>query len=123
MCYGPYANKSTFIGKIISSYKSDNIISLFNKGSQVRDFIYVDDVISALAYPSLPSGFNIYNLGADSTNFRTIVELFEVQHKLDGVEDTSDEITSNFTKFSKATGWTPKYNLVSGIERTKKLLN
>tara|TARA_B100001250_G_C19704774_1_gene746439 strand:+ start:94 stop:981 length:888 start_codon:yes stop_codon:yes gene_type:complete len=122
MCYGPFANKSTFIGKIIASYKSDNIITLYNKGSQIRDFIYVDDVISALSFPDLPSGFNIYNLGADSSNFKNIVELFEVQYKLEGFENNYDVITSNFTKFSEVTGWTPTYNIASGIERTKELI-
>ena len=62
-CYGSNQNRENFIGKLIQSSIDGTELTLFNQGSQIRDYLYIDDLVRALTLENFPEGFNIYNLG------------------------------------------------------------
>ena len=63
------------------SQKKDPII--FGDGTQTRDFIYVDDAISAIVNSSEVSNHKIINVGSGvSTSFNQIIETINTQFNL-----------------------------------------
>tara|TARA_Y100001968_G_C19402028_1_gene741529 strand:- start:61 stop:975 length:915 start_codon:yes stop_codon:yes gene_type:complete len=117
--YGAYQNKINLIGKLWQS-KSDKLpIRLFKRGSQIRDFIYIDDIAHALGITNYPNGFSIYNLGGpESTSFRTFAERIGANFSLEGEETEEDFILSDTSKIFKDTGWKPSIKLDEGIKLT-----
>lgn len=67
--YGPH-KKSKFLGYNLVNYfidtaKSNGIIKIFGAGTQLRDYLYIDDAIDAFLKTTDPiSNSQIYNLGS-----------------------------------------------------------
>ena len=68
--YGPYqdANDRSFgvVNKFIASAVADNPITIFGDGSQLRDYIYVDDVIFVMLLSAISdsAGGKVINVGS-----------------------------------------------------------
>ena len=126
--YGKNSPKHLVTSKIISQLNKKSI-KLGNIKTK-RDFIFLDDVISAirLVY-SKSKGFNTFNVGTGESH--SIEELCNIIKKLKNkktnVESLSSlkrdtdvpEIVANISKIKKL-GWTPHVPLENGL---KKLLN
>jgi CDP-glucose 4,6-dehydratase len=96
-----------------------------------REFIYVDDVVDAyvaLASDSFRPG-SVYNIGLDDPiKIRTLVKTISllvsgvtVEPEIVKREPTFKEIERqciNSNKLYTDTGWSPKYNLESGLKQT-----
>lgn len=130
--YGPFDNKTKFIPYIINSCKG-NIPELnLTLGEQRRDFIHVNDVISAYLLlvkqeQEKSHWFNEYEVGTgNSVPLRQLVELIHEKTKsktllrfgalpyheneiMDSKADNSD---------TKKLGWKYQINLDNGIEAT-----
>jgi CDP-paratose 2-epimerase len=105
-------------------------ITIYGDGRQVRDVLYVDDLVDAfllaLQHMDALSG-QAFNIGGGPENTTSLLELIERigalhGHRpeiLPGAWRTGDQLyyVSDFRKFSQATGWRPKAGIAEGLER------
>ena len=133
--YGPRQlvrhNRQGFIGWFIRLAVEGREIDIFGDGSQVRDFVYVDDVSDAF----LRAGAldvcdgDVFNVGgSEPISHRDLTAmLIEVAGSgtmrfVDWPPDKKIIDIGSFyadsTKFSRATGWRPTVNLREGLART-----
>jgi len=104
-------------------------LELWN-GELMRDFSYIDDVVSALmiAGGMDEGGCQIYNLGGTRIHLRELAELLISIHgrgiirskKYPGERKMIEigTIYSDDSKFKKKTGWNPQVPLPEGLRRT-----
>lgn len=106
-------------------------LTVYGKGQQQRDYIYVEDLVeaalAAAVSPDAPG--QVYNVGSGTgVSFREMAE--EVARQIPGVAvtevewnpsryfvETGDYI-SDITKIGKEIGWKPRVSLKEGISRT-----
>jgi UDP-glucose 4-epimerase len=133
--YGPRQlirhNRQGFIGWFIRLALEGREIQIYGDGSQVRDFIYVDDAADAFLRAGFDDACNgeVFNVGgsepiahrelvtmlidaAGSGSVR-FVEWPEEKRRIDIGSFYSDS-----SKFMRATGWRPAVELRDGLTRT-----
>ena len=101
---------------------------LYGDGTQTRDFTHVDDVVRAIVTALEHRLDGVYNVGTGrATDFNTLVAMLNEQMGTDlepryvpnpipehvYVHDTC----ADYRRLRAATGWTPRIDLESGIER------
>ncbi|MCC7008731.1 MAG: NAD-dependent epimerase/dehydratase family protein [Acidobacteria bacterium] len=133
--YGPRQlirhNRQGFIGWFIRLAIEDREIQVYGDGSQVRDFVYVDDVCDAFLRAGHCDDCNgdVFNVGGlQPIAHRDLVRLLidragtgrvrfvpwpEDKRRIDIGSFYSDS-----SKFSTATGWSPAVDLSTGFDRT-----
>ena len=133
--YGPRQlikhNRQGFIGWFIRLAIEDREIQVFGDGSQMRDFVYVDDAVDAF----LRAGFcdtcdgNVFNVGGtEPIAHKDLVELLidvagtgratyvpwpDEKKRIDIGSFYSDS-----SKFTRTTTWRPAVSLREGFQRT-----
>jgi UDP-glucose 4-epimerase len=134
--YGPRACiKSadfTFNNYFIGLALQDKQITIYGDGKQLRNFIYIDDAISALimaAQSDKTKGEVFFAVGDDHYSVASIAQkivnvfqrgslkFIEWPHNRKATE-IGDAVISN-EKFKKTLHWKPEYSLDSGLEETK----
>jgi CDP-paratose 2-epimerase len=104
-------------------------ITLYGDGKQVRDILYVEDLVDAmlLAQRNIRelSG-QAFNMGGGPANAVSLLELLDMIGRLHGKKPeiewggwrTGDQryYVSDFTKFKEATGWEPRVGAKRGVE-------
>jgi UDP-glucose 4-epimerase len=133
--YGPRQlikhNRQGFIGWFIRLAIEDREIQVFGDGSQLRDFVFVDDAADAFlrAGASDACDGEVFNVGgSEPISHRDLVELLidiagtgRVRYVPWPAEKKQIDIGSFYsdsTKFGTATGWTPAVPLRDGFART-----
>ena len=136
--YGPgqsLSNPYTGILSIFSTQiKNNNDINIFEDGKESRDFVYIDDVVSAtiLGLENEDSDYQSFNVGSG-----TRVSVLQIARKLVELyqSDTKIKITGNFrlgdirhnfadlTKIKMILGYIPKYQFDKGISEFVKWVN
>ncbi len=133
--YGPRQlvkhNRQGFIGWFIRLAVEDREIQLFGDGAQLRDFVYVDDVVDAFLRAGASDACNgeVFNVGGDGpVSLRDLTELLvEVAgtghvHYVEWPEDRRAIDIGGFyadsSKFQRAVGWRGKVDLREGLTRT-----
>ena len=133
--YGPRQlikhNRQGFIGWFIRLAIENREIQIFGDGSQMRDFVYVDDAADAFlrAGASDACDGDVFNVGgAEPTSHRDLVALLidtagsgRVRYVDWPPEKKRIDIGSFYsdsTKFQKRVGWTPRVDLREGLTRT-----
>jgi UDP-glucose 4-epimerase len=133
--YGPRQlirhNRQGFIGWFIRLALENREIQIYGDGSQVRDFVYVDDVSDAFLRAGYFDACNggVFNVGgSEPIAHRELVALLidvaqrgsmrfvhwpDEKRRIDIGSFYSDS-----TKFTDATGWTPTIDLRTGLTRT-----
>lgn len=133
--YGPRQlirhNRQGFIGWFIRLALDDQEIQVFGDGSQMRDFVYVDDAADAFlrAGASDACDGDVFNVGGlEPISHRDLVSLLietagsgrvryvewpEEKKRIDIGSFYSDS-----TKFQRTVGWMPRVNLREGLRRT-----
>ena len=110
-------------------------ITLFGDGRQVRDILYIDDLVDAflLADREIDRlAGQVFNIGGGPDNVISLLDLLDRIAALDGVrpevrqEDwrTGDQryYVSDTRRFEAATGWRPQVGAAQGIERLHRWL-
>jgi CDP-paratose 2-epimerase len=105
-------------------------VTVFGDGCQVRDILYVDDLINAmeLAMNSTSSlSGQAFSIGGGPENTLSLIELFDQIQKLHGHTPpiqfaqwrAGDQkyYVSDTSKFTKLTGWMPETNVQLGLEK------
>ncbi len=133
--YGPRQlvrhNRQGFIGWFIRLAIENREIQIFGDGSQMRDFVYVDDAADAFlrAGASDACDGDVFNVGgAEPISHRDLVALLidtagsgSVRYVDWPPEKKRIDIGSFYsdsTKFQKRVGWTPQVDLREGLRRT-----
>jgi len=133
--YGPRQlikhNRQGFIGWFIRLAIEDREIQIFGDGSQLRDFVYVDDAADAFlrAGASDACDGGVFNVGGtEPIAHRDLVRLLldvagagSVTHVPWPPEKKQIDIGSFYSdssKFTASSGWTPSVSLREGFERT-----
>jgi CDP-paratose 2-epimerase len=109
---------------------AERAIVLYGDGMQVRDLLYVDDLIDAflLAQANIHTlSGRAFNIGGGLGNTLSLLELIDI---IGAVHGTKPEIrmepwrcadqryyVSDTRRFKAATGWSPKVNTRQGVER------
>lgn len=133
--YGPRQlirhNRQGFIGWFIRLALEDREIEVFGDGSQIRDFVYVDDAVEAFMLAGATDDVNgeVFNVGgSEHIAHRDLVALLV---ELAGTgrfrfvdwppEKKAIDIGSFYTdasRFTSATGWAPRVSMREGLART-----
>jgi CDP-paratose 2-epimerase len=110
-------------------------IMLFGDGRQVRDILFVDDLVDAFILAQRHMGKlagGAFNIGGGPRNVISLLDLLDAIERLDGQrpatahEDwrTGDQryYVSDTRRFEAATGWRPAIDAREGVERLYRWL-
>ena len=133
--YGPRQlirhNSQGFIGWFIRLAVEGGEIQIYGDGSQLRDFVYVDDVVDAFLRAGETDAVNgeVFNVGSpDAVSHRDLVTMLieEAGHgSVKFVEWPEDKrridigsFYSDSSRFKNTTGWSQTVPLREGLRRT-----
>jgi UDP-glucose 4-epimerase len=133
--YGPRQlikhNRQGFIGWFVRLALDDQEIQVFGDGSQVRDFVYVDDAVEAFLRAGATDRVNGLALNVGGHEHLTHKELVETLLRVAGTgrvryvewpeEKKKIDIGSFYadsTRFRAATGWQSSVDIREGLART-----
>jgi len=133
--YGPRQlishNRQGFIGWFIRLAIEDKTIQIYGDGSQLRDFVYVDDAADAFLRAGASDACNgeVFNVGGEqAVSHRDLTSLLlEVagSGRVEYIEWPADKkaidigsFYADSSKFKKTTGWSPAVPLAEGLRRT-----
>ncbi len=132
--FGPYQNKEKLIPKIIFNIFNKKKIPIYGDGKNMRDWIYVDDHISAITEVAKKGKIgNSYNIGGQNIKSNNeIVKLISniMKNKyvrynpLNIVEYVDDRKGHDFRyavsnkKINNELKWFPKFNFKNALEKT-----
>ncbi|MBI3400523.1 MAG: NAD-dependent epimerase/dehydratase family protein [Acidobacteria bacterium] len=133
--YGPRQlirhNRQGFIGWFIRLAIENKPIQIYGDGSQLRDFVYVDDAADAFLRAGASDDCNgdVFNVGGDRPiSHRDLTTLLvdvagsgTVQYVDWPPDKKAIDIGSFYadsTRFTRTTGWTPATSLANGLRQT-----
>lgn len=111
-----------FIGKMTSN----NEAFIFGDGKQLRDYVYVKDVVDANVKALTKANNEVVNIGTQKTFsvndlFKTLAKITGYQKKAIYKPKRSGELLKsvlNISKAKKVLGWQPKVKITDGLEKT-----
>ena len=117
-----------FFNNTYRKIKNCEPVKIFGKGSQLRDYIYVADLVEGIRHviETAPNGFSLFNMGSGHgvsiiSAIEEIARLMNRDLKVEYVPwpDESAKIetgdfVANITKL-KALGWQPRYQIREGV--------
>lgn len=131
--YGPHQHGTEdqgWVAHFLIRALRDLPITLYGDGRQVRDLLYVDDLVEAflLAERHLPElAGQAFNIGGGPANTTSLIELIARIARLRGSAPqltfakwrTGDQrwYVSDTGKFARATGWQPRVGVAEGVAR------
>jgi nucleoside-diphosphate-sugar epimerase len=125
--YGPGEKKERLVPSVVRSMLRGEPARL-NSGTQLRDFLHVQDVASAAWQVAKSPLLGPVNIGSgESVQVRTLVEMIarlvggnpiiEWGAIPDGPQD-APALTADVRKLKQATGWAPSFTLEEGLCQT-----
>jgi CDP-paratose 2-epimerase len=131
--YGPHQcgnEDQGWVAHFLLQAMAGKPITIFGDGRQVRDALYVDDLVAAmaLAVDGVDRfGGQAFNMGGGPANTISLLELLALVEELNGRAPSvsydawriGDQRTyvSDTRRFRAATGWSPKVGVREGVER------
>ena len=136
--YGPHQcgnEDQGWLAHFVLSALEQQPLTLYGDGLQVRDALYVDDLVDALVIASVRASElagQAFNIGGGPSNATSLVEALNRISTIVGrlpplereIERVGDQkyYVSNTRRFERATGWAPKVPLADGLERLTEWL-
>ena len=131
--FGPGDDATKFVSRMVTETVAAVPRIALTPGQQKRDFIYIDDVVSAFATliersAEMPNGYHSYEVGTSrktsirdfmallvrlSGNTRTQLDFGAIAYRENEVMDTNVDLSG-----LRALGWSPKISLEEGLSRT-----
>lgn len=129
--YGPGKIKG-FFPQMINSVKTGQILTPYNFGNQLRDFIFVDDaidgIVNSLNYDF--KGTSIFNISTGKRNsINEVINLVEkisntkINIKYNSEKYDEESIWADNSKAKKFLNFEPKISLEDGIKNTLNFAN
>src|SRR5215217_4815751 len=131
--YGPhqYGNEDQgWVAHFVIRAISGKPITIYGDGMQVRDILFIDDLVDAflLAQQHMKKlAGNAFNIGGGSTNTVSLLELLDLLAELHGGDVSvrfenwraADQryYVADTSKFSGLTGWQPRVSVHEGVRR------
>ena len=111
-----------FINKILKGERP----TIFGRGRQTRDFLYVDDAVGAAISAIISPSGSIFNVGTNkeitiNSLLKLILKILNKKIKPIYKPLREGEIVKSRIDYSKARrelGWRPRYNLQNGLKKT-----
>lgn len=129
--FGPRGRPDMAPYKFISAVSKEEPITMFGDGSSMRDYTYIDDIISGvLAALDKPFGYEIINLGNSRPVLlkdfvagieRVVGKKARINHEPVQEGDVSKTF-ADVGKAKKLLGWQPSTPLEEGLKRTYEYL-
>lgn len=134
--YGPRLNLrgsgQGFVSVFFRQALKGSRINVFGTGRQCRDFNYIDDVVEALLLAGADGRLDgeVFNLG--HPDHQSLLELVAILQKHADVDSACvpfpkdyasidmGDYYGDFSKFREATGWTPRFDLETGVAATMR---
>ena len=135
--YGPYQFPEKLIPLITLKGLAGETLPVYGKGDNIRDWLYVDDHVSALACvlkKGIPS--ETYNIGGqcELTNLEVVKTICTILDRHQPTTESHEELIAfvtdrpghdyryamDITKINQELGWAPAETFSSGIEKTVK---
>jgi CDP-paratose 2-epimerase len=136
--YGPHqfgTEDQGWVAHFLIQAMNDKPITLYGDGKQVRDVLFVEDLVDAflLARKNIDTlAGQVFNLGGGPQNTTSLLELLDWIGELEGGRPVvswgnwrpGDQryYVSNFAKFQAATGWEPKTRMRDGVAQLHEWL-
>lgn len=119
--YGPGGHGA--INKFAELIKNDKEIVLFNDGSHTRDYVYINDIVSALIL-GLKSKPGVYNIASGKeTSLKEVIDAISKElNKKPRIkynilkEGDAPRSVADISKAKKEIGWQPEISLKEGIK-------
>jgi len=131
--YGPHqfgTEDQGWVAHFLIQALKGNPITIYGDGKQVRDILFVEDLVNAfvLAQKNIATiSGNAFNMGGGVANTISLLELLDMIGEITGKKPEaafhawrpSDQkyYVSDFGKFHKATGWLPKNGTREGVSK------
>jgi len=121
--YGPGMRASLATSVFLRAIIHGEEVNIHGDGLQTRCYTHVEDIASGILAVLEAEANGIFNISTEQEV--TVVELVQIISQLTGkeakinyVEERFGQIfqSSNCTKKLQSLGWSPKYNLLSGLE-------
>ena len=131
--YGPGSlHKSSIVAKFIKQALNKETLEIYGDGAQTRDFIYIDDLISALRLAVTTEGIGGEAFQIASNKETTVGEITEKMVEIlnqNGINDIDvingetrlGDVKRNYSDTSKAKnrlGWQPTMSQDEGLKKT-----
>jgi len=136
--YGPHqfgTEDQGWVAHFLIRALEDRPITLYGDGQQVRDVLFVEDLVDAflLAKKHIRTlSGQVFNIGGGPANTTSLLQLIGLIGELQGKHPRlrwdswrpGDQryYVTNFSKFQTATGWTPRVPMTEGINRLHEWL-
>ena len=128
--YGPYHYPEKLVPLFITNALDDSPLPLYDGGTQIRDWLYVDDHCRALLLLLREgSSGEVYNVGANQDPERTNEELTRIIlaatgkpgsliRPVEGLRPGHDQRYAVDTRKIRRLGWTPLVDIEDGLAQT-----
>ncbi|WP_142849873.1 NAD-dependent epimerase/dehydratase family protein [Telmatospirillum sp. J64-1] len=136
--YGPRqfgTEDQGWVAHFLISARDGKPITIFGDGKQVRDVLFVEDVVEAFltAQAKMPKlAGQAFNIGGGPANALSLLELIAMIGRMNGRRPElsfgdwrpGDQLyyVSDTRRFSSLTGWTPKVDAATGVARLNQWL-
>jgi CDP-paratose 2-epimerase len=137
--YGPHqcgTEDQGWVAHFLIQAQTGNSITIYGDGMQVRDVLYVEDLVDAFLLASdnaAQLGGRAFNIGGGSRHTTSLIELLDLIAELEGVrpdvrfEDwrIGDQryYVSDISAFQAAMGWRPKIGVRQGVTHLHRWLS
>lgn len=139
--YGPYQYPEKLIPNTILNALKGKSLPVYGKGDQIRDWLYVDDHVSALVLVALEANIGeTYNIGGNNEkkNIEVVELICDLLEEMRPQKNNGKKYYRNLIKFvtdrpghdrryaidsrkiRKDLGWMPNENFKTGIRKTIK---
>lgn len=125
--FGPHQHPEKLVPKFIQNAATGEPLPVYGDGSNVREWIYVEDNCRALDLVLREGEVGeIYNIGAqtEKTNMEVTEAILNAVGASDDLIEFVDDRASHDQRYAlevekmKTLGWEPKYSFEEGIDRT-----
>ena len=137
--YGPYQFPEKLIPNTILNALKEKSLPVYGKGDQIRDWLYVDDHVSALVLVALEANIGeTYNIGGNNEmkNIEVVKLICDLLEEIHPPKNNGKKYYRNLIKFvtdrpghdrryaidsrkiRRDLGWKPKENFKTGVRKT-----
>jgi len=136
--YGPYQHGTEdqgWVAHFLVRALADEPVTLYGDGAQVRDILFVDDLVEAIlcARREIDDVAGMpFNIGGGVRNTISLLELVDLIEDVHGdrpalrfaSERAGDQryYVADLGRFWRATGWAPTVSVAEGVERLYRWL-